>query len=99
MTISAAGRVYAYIHNGGQVGAMIEVMSETDFAAKSPEFEVLCKELCLQIASMKPKNLKELLKQPYIRDPKKTVDELVQEYSARFKEKIVVKALERFAVK
>jgi len=93
------GRVYAYVHNGGQVGAMIAVMSETDFAANSAEFEILCKELCLQIASMNPKNIKALLKQAYIRDPKKTIAELIQEYSARFKEKIVVRALERFAVK
>jgi len=99
MKIAAAGRVYAYIHNGGQVGAMVAVMSETDFAAQSAEFEKLCKELCLQIASMAPKNLKELLKQQYIRNPKKTVEDLIQEYSAKFKEKIVVRAFERFAVK
>jgi len=99
MTISGAGRVYAYVHNGGQVGAMIAVMSETDFAAKSAEFEVLCKELCLQITSMEPKNLKELLKQPYIRDPKKTIAGLIQEYSAKFKEKITIGAFERFSVK
>lgn len=96
---TAAGRVYAYVHNGGQVGAMIAVYSETDFVARNEEFEKLCKELCMQIASMAPKTLKELLKQSYIRDPKKTVEELIQEYSARFKEKIVVKALERFSVK
>ena len=94
-----SGRIYAYVHNGGQVGAMIAVMSETDFAANSAEFEILCRELCLQIASMAPKDLKKLLKQAYIRDPKKTVAELIQEYSAKFKEKITVKALERFAVK
>lgn len=96
---TGSGRVYAYIHNGGQVGAMIAVMSETDFASKSVEFEVLCKELCLQIASMAPKNLKELLKQQYIRDPKKTVEKLIQEYSVKFKEKIMVRAFERFSVR
>lgn len=96
---TAAGRVYAYVHNGGQVGAMIALMCETDFVARSADFERLCKELCLQIAGMDPKNPKELLKQQYIRDPKKTIGELIQEYSARFKEKIAVKALERFSVK
>jgi len=43
--------------------------------------------------------LKKLLKQAYIRDPKKTVEELIQEYSVKFKEKIVVKTFERFSVK
>lgn len=93
------GRVHAYVHNGAQVGAMIAVYCETDFVARSEEFEKLCQELCLQIASMDPKNIKALLKQVYIRDSKKTVEELIQEYSAKFKEKIVVKALERFSVK
>ena len=78
---------------------MVAVMSETDFAANSKEFEILCKELCLQIASMNPKNIKALLKQAYIRDPKKTVEDLIQEYSAKFKEKITIRTFERFSVK
>lgn len=93
------GRVHAYVHHGAQVGAMIAVYCETDFVARSEEFEKLCQELCLQIAGMDPKNLKELLKQQYIRDPKKTIAELIQEYSAKFKEKIAVRAFERFSVK
>lgn len=48
------GIVEAYIHPGGQVGAMIEVRCETDFVARNAEFKKLAHELCLQVASMAP---------------------------------------------
>ena len=95
----SVGQVFAYIHSGGQVGAIVILLSETDFVSRSDEFAKLGKELAMQIASMAPKNLKELLAQTYIRDPKKKIDDLIIEYSAKFKEKIAVRAFERFSVK
>ena len=89
------GRVYGYIHNGGRIGAMVKVMCETDFVAKSEEFEKLCKELAMQVASMEPKNAKELLNQTYIRDADKKVTELVEELAGKVKEKIVVAEIVR----
>jgi elongation factor Ts len=96
---TSAGQVFSYIHSGGQIGSLVVLMSETDFVAKSTDFQKLGRELAMQVAAMGPKNLKELLGQPHIRDVKKTVNDLILEYSAKFKEKITVKALERFAVK
>lgn len=96
---TSAGQVFSYIHSGGQIGSLVALMSETDFVAKSADFHKLGRELAMQVAAMGPKNLKELLVQPYIRDVKKTVNDLILEYSAKFKEKIVVKEFERFAVK
>jgi len=96
---TSAGQVFSYIHSGGQIGSLVVLMSETDFVAKSTDFQELGRELAMQVAAMGPKNLKELLGQPHIRDVKKTVNDLILEYSAKFKEKITVKALERFAVK
>ena len=49
------GIIYSYIHNGNKVGVMIELNCETDFVAKNNDFQNLAKEICLQIASMKPK--------------------------------------------
>lgn len=94
----AAGRIFAYVHPGGQIGAMVAVNTETDFVANSAECESLCRELCLQIAAMDPKDPETLLSQEYIRDPKKTIADLVTEYSVRFKEKVVIRALARLAV-
>lgn len=96
---TSAGQVFSYIHSGGQIGSLVALMSETDFVAKSADFQKLGRELAMQVAAMGPKNLKELLVQPQIRDVKKTVSDLILEYSAKFKEKIVVKVFERFAVK
>ncbi|MEK7513783.1 MAG: hypothetical protein AAB430_00585 [Patescibacteria group bacterium] len=92
------GQVYAYIHNGGRVGAMVKVLCETDFMGRSEEFTALCKELAMQVASMKPKNVKELLKQTYIRDSKRTVKDLVVQAAAKFKEKIRVSEIARISL-
>lgn len=84
------GLVYAYIHPGGQAGAMVRLSCETDFVARSAEFVNLAKELSLQVASMNPKSVKELLAQVYIRDPKVKMEDLVKAVAAKVKEKVVV---------
>ena len=55
------GRVFSYVH-GGKVGVLVSLLCETDFVAKTDDFQILGKELCLQIAAMAPKNVEELLK-------------------------------------
>ena len=95
---TSEGQVYAYTHTGGRVAAIVKVLCETDFVAKSDDFQKLCKELCLQITSMKPKNVKELLAQAYIRDPKRKVNELVKEVASKVKEKVVVKEISRLEI-
>ena len=52
--VAKNGVVEAYIHAGGQVGAMIVLASETDFVAKNSEFKALAKEIAMQVAAMKP---------------------------------------------
>ncbi|MCE5300591.1 MAG: translation elongation factor Ts [Spirochaetia bacterium] len=49
------GLVYAYIHGGGRVGTMVEINCETDFVARTVEFEELCKEVAMQVAAMSPR--------------------------------------------
>jgi elongation factor Ts len=75
---ASAGLVYSYIHQGGKVGVMVEMNCETDFVAKNEDFVNLCKEICLQITSMKPENVEELLKQDYIRDGSQTIEGLIK---------------------
>lgn len=95
---TSEGLVEAYVHSGGRVGAMVMVKCETDFVANSDDFVSLCKELSLQVAAMNPKNVKELLAQDYIRDPKKKIDDLVKETAAKVKEKIVVDQIVRLSL-
>ena len=51
---TSEGLVYAYVHGNGKVGAMVEVLCETDFVARTDGFMELCHELALQIAAMNP---------------------------------------------
>lgn len=51
---TSEGLVYAYVHGNGKVGAMIEILCETDFVARTDGFKELCHELALQVAAMNP---------------------------------------------
>jgi elongation factor Ts len=49
------GLVSSYIHTGGRVGVLIEVNCETDFVARTEQFQQLVKNLALQVAATYPK--------------------------------------------
>jgi len=51
---TSEGLVYAYVHGNGKMGAMVEVLCETDFVARTDGFKELCHALALQIAAMNP---------------------------------------------
>jgi elongation factor Ts len=51
---ASEGIITSYIHLGGKVGVLIEVNCETDFVAKTDEFQALGKDLCMQIAAASP---------------------------------------------
>lgn len=91
-----SGKVYCYTHLGGTAAAMVEVACETDFVANNPEFEALCKEIAMQIVSMNPKNVEELLTQAYIRDATKTIEQLVKELVGKTGENIRIIRFARF---
>lgn len=91
-----SGKVYCYTHSGGTAAAMVEVACETDFVAKTEEFDNLCKEIAMQIVSMNPKDVDELLAQPYIRDASKTIELLVKELVGKTGENIRIIRFARF---
>lgn len=92
------GVVYAYVHHNNQSGALVELACETDFVARNDEFVGLAKELAMQITSTDPENVEALMKQEYIRDPKKTIDEVVKAVSGKLGEKIELKRFSRMVV-
>jgi len=92
------GLIESYIHQNGRVGALVEVSCETDFVARTDVFKSLVHEICMQAAAMNPKDVKTLLKQEYIRDGSKTIEDLVKEAIAKLGENIVVKRLQRFEI-
>lgn len=49
------GLVSSYIHTGGRVGVLIEVNCETDFVARTDEFQKLVRDLAIQVAGLAPR--------------------------------------------
>ncbi len=135
------GLIASYIHLNGKVGVLLEINCETDFVAKTSEFNELAKNITLQIAAANPKYLKRedvpeeiiskekevyygqienlnkpqkvmdsivegklnkfykeicLLEQGYIREPEKTINQLILETIAKLKENIIVKRFVRY---
>jgi elongation factor Ts len=138
------GAIGSYIHPGAKVGVLVEVNCETDFVAKTADFQALVKDIAMHVAAASPAaalyvakedvpaevlekekeiyraqalasgkpaavvdkiaegKLKEyyatfcLLEQPFVKDPKLTVGQLVQEKIAIIKENIVVRRFARY---
>ncbi|MCZ6622269.1 MAG: translation elongation factor Ts, partial [Deltaproteobacteria bacterium] len=51
---AAEGHVGAYIHGGGKIGVLVELNCETDFVARTPEFQNLLKDVAMQVAAASP---------------------------------------------
>jgi elongation factor Ts len=105
------GLIEAYIHTAGRVGAMVELNCETDFVARTDEFKQLAHHLAMQVAAMNPKFITEeeytpeieeepqdacLLLQADIKEPDKTIKEVITEVIAKTGENIKVGRFIRF---
>ena len=105
------GIIEAYVHQGGQIGAIVEVNCETDFVARTDEFKELAHSLALQIVAMSPQFISQeeippradtdpqaacLLLQPFIRDPDKTIQDIITETIAKVGENVKVRRFTRF---
>lgn len=116
------GLVEPYIHNGGRIGSLVEINCETDFVARTPDFQTLAHDVAMQVAAIPPRYVsvdvvpeadlagleKEfgsrdeafkqvvLLEQPFIKDAKKTINDLLKEGIAKLGENIVIRRFARF---
>src|SRR3954464_20259 len=84
--LTGEGQVGSYIHHDAKVGALVEVNCETDFVARTEDFRSLVRHVAEQIAATPADALEtagSLLAQPWIRDPSRTIGDLVNETSAR----------------
>ncbi|HEX2923720.1 MAG TPA: translation elongation factor Ts [Chloroflexota bacterium] len=107
--VAGQGLVESYVHAGGRIGTIVEVNCETDFVARTDDFKKLAHDLAMQVAATNPKVVgneeklpediaKEeiLLKQPFIKDPSLTIEDLVKNAIAKMGENIVVRRFARF---
>ena len=84
------GAVFSYVHHTGRIGSMVALACETDFVAKTEDFQKLGKELALHVAASGPRNIEELLGQEYVRDSSKKIEELIKEVIGKLGENIQV---------
>lgn len=139
--IAGEGVVGSYIHMGGKIGVLVEINCETDFVAKSNEFNQLVKDVAMQIAAArpefvriedvpaenlekekeiliaqaknegKPQNIAEkmvegrikkyykdvcLMEQDFVKDPSKTISDLITEATLKIGEKITIRRFVRY---
>jgi len=86
------GLVFSYIHPGGKVGVLVEIACETDFVARTDDFQNFCKDVAMHVAAASPVALdreavpaevveheKEIAKQTAIEEgkPEKVIDKIV----------------------
>lgn len=90
-----SGLVETYTHLG-KIGAMVEVNSETDFVARNDDFKQFVHDLALQVASMNPVDIDELMAQPFFKDESMTIKELHQQLVGRIGENIIIKRFSRY---
>jgi elongation factor Ts len=109
---TSQGLVECYIHAGGRIGAMVEVNCETDFVARTEAFRTFAHEVAMQVAakpdtlSVSEEDLPSgaegdpaalcLLRQPFIKDESRTVEELMNDVIAQTGENIRVRRFARF---
>jgi elongation factor Ts len=111
--VTAQGIVDSYIHAGGRIGVIVEVNCETDFVARTDDFKNLAHNLAMQIAAQNPSVVSQedlpagfeglptehvLLLQPYIKDPSKSIRDLVNEAIGKTGENIQVRRFSRFEI-
>lgn len=84
--------IFSYVHFNGRVGSLVKLACETDFVAKTEDFQKLGKELAMQVASTGVTDPAVMLKQDYLRDPGKSVEELVKAVSAKTGENVQILA-------
>lgn len=90
------GIIGSYIHAGKKVGVLIELHCESDFVARSDDFQKLAHELCLQVAALPLQEDDVFFKQEWIKDQTKTVKDLIDEYISKFGENITLKRFTRY---
>lgn len=136
-----AGCVASYIHGEGTVGALVELLCETDFVARNEDFKKLAYDIAMQVAAVDPAYLtaneideaekakvaevlkkevedkpadmqeqilagkldaffkeKVLVNQTFIKDPKKTIQQLTEEATQKFGERTEIGRFARFSI-
>jgi elongation factor Ts len=87
---ASEGMIFSYIHGNGKLGVMLELNCETDFVAKTDDFQNLGKDLCMHIAAMAPEWVgPEDVDPAYIEKEKEIAQEQMKDKPENVVEKII----------
>src|ERR1041384_2362403 len=71
--VAADGAVGAYVHPGGKIGVLVEINCETDFVARTAEFQSLLKDIAMQVAAANPRYVRREEASPQDLDKEKSL--------------------------
>jgi len=91
-----SGLISSYIHSNQKIGVLLQLDCETDFVAKNESFKELSHNICLHLAAVGAQNNEELLSQPFVMNPEKTIQDLINETVGRLGENIKLNRFVRF---
>lgn len=94
--IAAEGVVTQYVTPCGCTGVIAEINCETDFVAKTDNFQNFANNVAKHIATANPADLDELMNQKFVDDESKTISDLVSEATVAIGEKISVRRFARY---
>lgn len=104
------GIIEAYVHSDHRLGALVEVGCETDFVARTREFQDLAYDIAIQVAAMNPIRISAdepagpegddvpLLQQPFVKDQSRTIQDMLDAVGGQFRERIEIRRFARFEV-
>lgn len=90
---TGAGKIFVYQHHTGKTVGVVELLCETDFVAKTDQFEQVGKDLAMQVASMGEEKFED---QDFIKDGSKKIKDLVKELIAKTGENVKLGRVLRF---
>lgn len=90
------GGIFSYVHHNKKIATLIELRSETDFVSGNEEFRKLGQELAMQLTAGEFATIEEFLKSPYMREPGKSIDELIKDAILKFGENIKIARILRW---
>ncbi|MBR3291565.1 MAG: elongation factor Ts [Bacteroidales bacterium] len=94
--IAAEGVVTKYLTPCGCTGVIVEVNCETDFVAKTDNFQAFANNVAKHIAKANPADVEALMAQKFVDDESKTIEDLVSEATVAIGEKISIRRFVRY---
>jgi len=92
------GVIGTYVHSNRKMGAMVVLKCETDFVAKNELFVTLANDIAMHISATNPIDVTELLSQSFVKDPSKSIQDVINQAIGKIGENITISDFKRFSI-